>query len=72
MNLNLLDSHDTHRFLTQVNGSKDKLLAGLALLVTFMGIPCIYYGTELAMEGGYDPDSRRSFNWDSSTWDMSF
>ncbi|WP_414603517.1 hypothetical protein [Streptococcus equi] len=24
------------------------------------------------MEGGYDPDSRRSFNWDSSTWDMSF
>ncbi|WNZ88921.1 glycoside hydrolase family 13 protein [Streptococcus iniae] len=69
MNLNLLDSHDTHRFFTQVNGSKDKLLVALALLVTFMGIPCIYYGTELAMEGSYDPDSRRGFDWNEENWD---
>ncbi|MGT2932771.1 glycoside hydrolase family 13 protein [Streptococcus catagoni] len=72
MNLNLLDSHDTHRFFTQVKGSKDKLLAALALLFTFMGIPCIYYGTELAMEGGYDPDCRRGFNWDNKEWDQDF
>src|SRR3712207_454415 len=37
-----------------------------------MGIPCIYYGTELAMEGGYDPDSRRGFNWERKDWDMDF
>ncbi|URZ88089.1 glycoside hydrolase family 13 protein [Floricoccus penangensis] len=68
MNLNLLDSHDTHRFYTQVDKSENKLLAGLALLFTFIGIPCIYYGTEIAMEGGYDPDSRRGFDWDESKW----
>lgn len=70
MNLNLLDSHDTHRFLTQVNGSKDKLLAATALLFTFIGIPCLYYGTELGMEGGYDPDCRRGFDWNQDRWDM--
>lgn len=34
-----------------------------------MGIPCIYYGTELAMEGSYDPDSRRGFDWNEENWD---
>ncbi|TCD45437.1 alpha-glycosidase [Streptococcus sp. X16XC17] len=70
MNLNLLDSHDTHRFLTQVKGSKDKLLAATALLFTFVGIPCLYYGTELGMEGGYDPDCRRGFDWNKEHWDI--
>lgn len=69
MNLNLLDSHDTHRFFTQIGGSRDKLLAAVALLFTYIGIPCLYYGTEMAMEGGYDPDCRRCFNWDQATQD---
>lgn len=69
MMLNLLDSHDTHRFFTEVQGDKDKLLAALALLVMFPGAPCIYYGTEICMEGGYDPDSRRCFDWDENHWD---
>lgn len=63
MNLNLLDSHDTHRFLTQLNGDKDRMLIALALLLVFEGSPCIYYGTEIAMEGGHDPDCRRGFDW---------
>jgi glycosidase len=29
------------------------------------GSPCIYYGTEIAMEGGHDPDCRRCMPWDS-------
>lgn len=69
MMLNLLDSHDTHRFFTEVNKDKDKLLAALALMMLFPGAPCIYYGTEICLEGGYDPDSRRSFCWDETTWD---
>ncbi|KHD44748.1 glycoside hydrolase family 13 protein [Streptococcus hongkongensis] len=72
MNLNLLDSHDTHRFFTQVNQNKDKLLAALALQFVFVGIPCIYYGTELAMTGGYDPDSRRGFDWNEAKRDDQF
>lgn len=64
MNLNLLDTHDTLRFLTEVDRSEDKLLAGIALMTVFVGTPCMYYGTEIGLEGGYDPDSRRSFLWD--------
>ncbi|NLL77201.1 MAG: alpha-glycosidase [Clostridiales bacterium] len=69
MMLNMLDSHDTHRFYTEVGKNKDKLLAALALEIIFIGAPCIYYGTEICMEGGYDPDSRRCFNWEKSAWD---
>lgn len=63
MMLNLLDSHDTHRFLTRVNGDKEKLMSALAVLFFYPGMPCIYYGTENEMIGGYDPDCRRAFDW---------
>lgn len=69
MMLNLLDSHDTHRFFTEVKKDKDKLVAAVALTIVFPGAPCIYYGTEICMEGGYDPDSRRGFCWDETAWD---
>jgi glycosidase len=36
--------------------------------MTFPGIPCIYYGDEIGMEGGRDPDCRRSFPWDRGEW----
>ncbi len=64
MMLNLLDSHDTHRFLTRVGGDYKKLESALAVMYTFVGVPCIYYGTELGMEGDYDPDSRRTMPWE--------
>lgn len=70
MNLNLLDSHDTHRIFTELKGDKHKFLAALALIFVFIGTPCIYYGTEIAMEGGYDPDSRRTFEWNQENWDL--
>ena len=63
MMLNLLDTHDTHRFLTRVNGDENKLMSALALTYFFTGAPCIFYGTENAVEGGYDPDCRRTFDW---------
>lgn len=72
MMLNLLDSHDTHRFYTELGKNKKRLLCALALEAVFPGAMCIYYGTEICMEGGYDPDSRRCFNWDESSWDMDF
>lgn len=73
MLLNLLDSHDTHRFFTQVGQDKTKLESALAVLYLFVGVPCIYYGTELAMAGGYDPDCRRTMDWEAergSTWQL--
>lgn len=72
MMLNLLDSHDTDRFFTKCGKDKKKLETALALSMFMPGTPCIYYGTELAMEGGYDPDCRRCFDWDESNWDKQF
>lgn len=66
MMLNLLDSHDTHRFLTRVGGDLNKLKSALAVMFFFVGAPCIYYGTEIALEGGYDPDNRRTMNWEKA------
>ena len=63
MMLNLLDSHDTYRFITEAK-NRDKLKSALALLFMFVGVPCIYYGTEIALEGNFDPDSRRCMEWD--------
>ena len=71
MMLNLLDSHDTERFLTlaKKNGKDERsLINALAVLFFSYGMPCVYYGTEIGMEGGYDPDCRRTFDWDSSHW----
>ena len=64
MMLNLLDSHDTHRFFKEVNREQWKMQAALALLYLFCGTPCILYGTEILMWGGYDPDCRRCMQWE--------
>lgn len=63
MMLNLLDSHDTHRFLTLCKEDTAKLRAALALAYFFPGSVSVYYGTEIDMVGGYDPDCRRCFDW---------
>lgn len=60
---NLLDSHDTERLFTRT-GSLAVFYQQLALLFTMEGSPCIYYGTEIAMPGGHDPDCRRCMPWD--------
>jgi alpha-glucosidase len=40
----------------------------VTLLFTAPGVPCIYYGDEIGLEGGPDPDCRRCFDWDRSHW----
>ncbi len=61
--LNQLDSHDTARFITLVGGDEEKMLIALTLLMTYVGTPCVYYGDEVGLEGGFDPDNRRCFPW---------
>ena len=63
MMLNLLDSHDTHRFYSETGKDADLLLCALAVIYLHTGAPCVYYGTEIPMEGGYDPDCRRTMVW---------
>ncbi|SFC90572.1 glycoside hydrolase family 13 protein [Butyrivibrio sp. YAB3001] len=61
---NLLDSHDTNRLLDKAQHNLDIFYQQLAVLFTMPGSPCIYYGTEVAMDGSYDPDCRRCMPWD--------
>ena len=60
---NFLDSHDVDRAITRC-GSFDKMIQQLCVLVTMPGSPCIYYGTEVALEGKNDPDNRRPMPWE--------
>lgn len=69
--LNQLDSHDTARFISLLNGDTAKQEIALALLMTYVGTPCLYYGTEVGLEGEQDPDNRRCFPWgeeQTSSW----
>lgn len=66
--LNLLDSHDTPRLLTELGGDVAAMQIAVTLLCTRPGVPCIYYGDEIGLEGGADPDCRRCFDWDRAHW----
>jgi cyclomaltodextrinase len=68
--LNILDSHDTPRFITCASGDKASLKLAMLFMFTYPGAPCIYYGDEIGMDGRQDPDCRKSFPWDQSRWDM--
>ncbi len=59
---NHLDTHDTMRARNRC-GSLDVFYHQQAVLMTLPGSPCIYYGTEIAMEGGHDPDCRKTMPW---------
>ncbi|AWB65180.1 maltodextrin glucosidase [Saccharobesus litoralis] len=60
---NLIDSHDTARFASLVNGDQDKIKLAMTLLLTYPGIPSIYYGDEVGLKGWLDPDCRRTMPW---------
>jgi alpha-glucosidase len=66
--LSLIDSHDTVRFLTAVDGDAARMALAVTLLFTYPGVPCVYYGDEIGIEGDRDPDCRRCFDWDRSHW----
>ncbi|MGA9473599.1 MAG: alpha-amylase family glycosyl hydrolase [Terriglobales bacterium] len=54
-------NHDNKRFMGEKGSDAAKLKAAFSLLLTLRGIPQIYYGDEIAMPGGDDPDNRRDF-----------
>ncbi|WP_223068017.1 alpha-glycosidase [Paenibacillus caui] len=66
---NLLDSHDTPRLLTLCAGDKSRMKLSAMFQFTFPGTPCIYYGDEVGIAGGGDPDCRRCMEWDPSKQD---
>ena len=70
MQFHQLDSHDTRRIFNICNGDIALVKLGLALLMTYPGTPCLYYGTEIGLAGEGDPDNRRTMSWDENEWSM--
>jgi cyclomaltodextrinase len=66
--LNLLDSHDTARYLTMARGDESALRLSTLFQMVYPGAPCIYYGNEIGLSGGKDPYSRPSFPWNQNEW----
>ncbi len=65
----LLDSHDTARFRT-VTPARGLHLVGIGLQMTTPGVPMVYAGDELGLEGEWGEDARRTMPWDRpDSWD---
>jgi len=54
-------NHDVARMISEPGSSPEKLLSALALVLTLRGIPELYYGDEVGLTGGGDPDNRHDF-----------
>lgn len=65
-----LSTHDTPRFLTLCGGDKRKQRLAATFLLTYTGTPMLYYGDEIGMEGGPDPDCRRPMIWEPGHQDQ--
>jgi alpha-glucosidase len=69
----LLDSHDTARFRTVVKGDVASHLSAMTMVLTYPGVPSIFAGDEIGLEGSWGEDGRRTINWeDRSQWDHNF
>ncbi len=62
-NLNLLSSHDIERVKTALKSDKELLKLAILTQMSFEGVPYIYYGDEAGLEGGKDPENRKTYPW---------
>jgi alpha-glucosidase len=69
----LLDSHDTPRFRTIVSGDRERHLGAMTMLLTYPGVPSIFMGDEIGLEGTNGDDTRKTMPWhDRNLWDSEF
>jgi alpha-glucosidase len=65
----ILDSHDSIRFRT-LTGSRERQLVGVGLQMTTPGVPMVFAGAEIGLEGAWGEDARRTMPWSRpETWD---
>lgn len=65
---NLLGSHDTKRLIDELHGDPHALRQAIAFQFVYPGAPCVYYGDEVGISGGGDPDCRKCMIWDPRRW----
>ena len=68
--VNVISTHDTQRFLTLCKDCEKRFALAVVFQFTFPGVPLVYYGDEIGMKGGNDPDCRKPMVWDKSKWNM--
>ena len=66
---NQLDSHDTARFKSLLGKDVARLPLAVVWLFSWPGVPCIYYGDEVGVDGNNDPFCRKPFPWDPALQD---
>jgi alpha-glucosidase len=64
---NFLSSQDITRFGQRANGNVGEEAEAAIFQMTYEGLPTIFYGDEYGMQGGADPDNRRTFDWSQAT-----
>jgi glycosidase len=67
--LNVVGSHDAPRLRTVLGGDARRALLAMLLQATLPGAPSIFYGDEVGLAGGQDPDCRGAFPWDEARWE---
>lgn len=61
--LNLLDSHDVSRFLSLCNQDINRMKLAVLFQMTFVGMPCVFYGDEKGMTGVLEEEYRQPMPW---------
>ena len=68
--LNLLDSHDVSRFLSLCTGDTDRYRLAILFLMTFVGMPMVFYGDEQGIQGMTEEEYRRPMPWNNGNETM--
>ena len=63
--MNLLDSHDVSRFLSLCGGDMRRYRLAILFMMTFVGMPTVFYGDELGVQGLSEEEYRCPMPWDN-------
>ena len=68
--LNLLDSHDVSRFLSLCDGDTTKYKLAILFMMTFVGMPTVFYGDELGIRGVSEEEYRHPMPWNGGNREL--
>lgn len=68
--MNFLDTHDVPRFLSYCGSDQTKLKMAVFYMMTAMGIPSVFYGDEMGIEGVQEREYRAPMPWEKKCTDL--